>query len=379
MRVVIISAYYHPRIGGAERVTQAIAEAVAGMGWEAHVFTSGKQSDIEHIDDVTVHRFNITGNLAKGIKGDTGIVEVRLGELKPELIIVYALQTWGSDIILQNEHIAAAGTKIILIPCGLSALSTLTRRIFYHGYLKLLQRNWQRFDHYVFHTRQGNDYRFLGKLVGNNYTVIPNFFPHDILDWSRVAADQYLHDQGLGFLTQRPFVLNVSNHYRVKGHAALIRKFMKSFPDDWQLVIAGSAPNGGRNCEAQCKRESTRSDRITLLDGSDRKLVLSLYHRASLFFLTSQIEYFPLVLIEAQALGLPFLSFPVGNVHELAGGMVVRPRDITPGFIKNLIQHPAMMKDLGARGQMQSLAEHSESRIQEQYVRMIRKIVDTTD
>jgi glycosyltransferase involved in cell wall biosynthesis len=379
MRVVIISEHYHPRIGGAERVTQAIAEAVAKAGWEAHVFTSGEQSGTEYINGVIVHRFDITGNLAKGIKGDTKAIKERLGELKPELIIVYALQTWGSDIILQNEHIAAAGTRVILIPCGLSALSTLTRRIFYHGYLKRLQRNWQRFDHYVFHTRLGNDYRFLGKLVGDRHTVIPNFFPHDILDWSRTAADRYLYDQGLGFLTQRPFVLNVSNHYRIKGHAALIRKFMKSFPDDWQLVIAGSEPNGGRNCGAQCKRESTRSDRITLLDGSDRKLVLSLYHRASLFFLTSQIEYFPLVLLEAQALGLPFLSFPVGNVHELAGGTVVRPRDVTPRFIRNLIQQPAMMKDLGTRGQMQSLAEHSESRIQEQYVRMIRRIVDTTE
>ncbi len=379
MRVVIISEYYHPQIGGAGRVTQAIAEAVAKSGWDAHVFTSGEQSGTEYINDVIVHRFDITGNLAKGIKGDTGAIKERLGELKPGLIIVYALQTWGSDIILQDEHIVAAGTRIILIPCGLSALSTLTRRIFYRGYLKRLRRNWQRFDHYIFHTRQGNDYRFLGKLTCDRHTIIPNFFPHDILDWSPTEADRYLHDQDLEFLTQRPFVLNVSNHYRIKGHAALIHKFMKSFPDDWQLVIAGSAPNGGRNCEAQCKRESTRSDRITLLDGSDRKLVLSLYHKASLFFLTSQIEYSPLVLIEAQALGLPFLSYPVGNVRELAGGMVVRPRDVTPRFIGNLIQQPAKMKDLGTRGQIQSLEEHSESRIQEQYVGMIHRIVDTTE
>jgi hypothetical protein len=35
------------------------------------------------------------------------------------------------------------------------------------------------------------------------------------------------------------------------------------------------------------------------------------------------------------------------------------------------------LNDLGARGRTQSLAEHSESRIQEQYVRMIRGLVDT--
>jgi glycosyltransferase involved in cell wall biosynthesis len=333
---------------------------------------------MESVNGVMVHRFNIAGNLAKGIRGETEAIKERLAELKPGIIIIYALQTWGSDIILGNGDIARNGSKIILIPCGLSALSTLARRIFYRGYLKLLRRNWRRFDHYIFHTRHGNDYRFLSDLVGDCCTIVPNFFPHDMLTWSRSAADRYLHDRGLRFLTQRPFVLNVSNHYRIKGHAALIRKFLKSFPDNWQLVIAGSEPHGGRSCYAQCKRESGRSDRISLLDGSDRRLVLSLYHRASLFFLTSQIEYFPLVLLEAQALGLPFLSFPVGNVRELTGGIVVRPQDVTPRFIRDLLRQPAVLKDLGTRGKMQSLAEHSESQIQEQYVRMIRGIVDTT-
>ena len=107
--------------------------------------------------------------------------------------------------------------------------------------------------------------------------------------------------------------------------------------------------------------------------------MLSLYYRASLFFLTSQIEYFPLVLLEAQALGLPFLSFPVGNVHELAGGIVVPPRDVTPRFISDLLSQPGVLKDLGERGKMQSLAEHSESQIQQQYVCGIRGIVDTPE
>ena len=354
-----------------------IAEAVVKAGWRAHVFTSGQQCGTESVNGVMVHRFNITGNLAKGIKGDTEAIKNRLAELNPDIIIIYALQTWGSDIILENGNIARNGCKIILIPCGLSALSTLARRIYYHGYLNLLRRNWNRFDHYVFHTTQGNDYRFLSDLVVDRCTVVPNFFPHDMLTWSQSAADLYLDHRDLRFLTQRPFVLNVSNHYRIKGHAALIRKFLKSFPDNWQLVIAGSEPQRGRSCITRCRRESSRSERITLLDGSDRRLVLSLYHRASLFFLTSQIEYFPLVLLEAQAIGLPFLSFPVGNVQELAGGIIVRPRDVTPRFISDLLKHPAVLKDLGARGRIQSLARHSESQIQEKYVRIIHGLADT--
>lgn len=376
MRVAIISEYYYPQVGGAERVTRAIAEASARAGWETHVVTSGDNPVMEYVNGVAVHRFNVSGNLAKGIKGDKEAVKAYLKELRPAVIIVYALQTWGSDIILENTDIARDGTKLVLIPCGLSALSSLARRIYYRGYLKRLRRNLQRFDHYVFHTKLGNDYRFLSDVAGDRCTIVPNFFPHDILTWSRSAADQLLHDHGLGFLTQQPFVLNVSNHYQIKGHTALIHTFLKSFPNNWRLVIAGCEPHSGRSCYARCRQQSGRSNRITLLQGSDRNLVLSLYHTASLFFLTSQIEYSPLVLLEAQALGVPFLSFPVGNAQELAGGIVVRPRDVTAPFITNLLRNPSTLNDLGARGKVQSLAEHTESHVQEQYVGLVRKILE---
>ncbi|HHH45340.1 MAG TPA: hypothetical protein ENK49_14505, partial [Gammaproteobacteria bacterium] len=150
MRVVVISEHYHPQIGGAERVSQAIAEASAAEGWDTHVFTSGKPSDVEHLNDVTIHRFEISGNMTKGIKGDTRLIRKHLNELHPEVIVVYALQTWGADILLQNGNTAPSGARVILVPCGLSALSTLTRRLYYFSYLKRLKRDWQRFDHYIF-------------------------------------------------------------------------------------------------------------------------------------------------------------------------------------------------------------------------------------
>jgi hypothetical protein len=110
---------------------------------------------------------------------------------------------------------------------------------------------------------------------------------------------------------------------------------------------------------------------------SDRRLVLSLYHWVSLFFLTSQIEYFPLVLLEAQALGLPFLYFPVGNVRELGRGHCHSPTRRDAPIHQRSVKAASRVERLGARGKMQSLAEHLESQIQEQYVRMIRGIVDT--
>lgn len=377
MRVAVISEFYHPNIGGAERVSRAIAEAAAGSGLETHVITSGNEAGCELINGVEVHRFNITGNLVKGIKGEINAVVKCLDTIAPDIVIVYALQTWGSDLILQGRYTAPADTKLVVIPCGLSALSSIARKIIYNRYLNLLHKHWKQFDHYIFHTKTGYDYQFLGELTVERQTIIKNFFPGDVLGWSPELADQHFQELDLDFLSERPFVLNISNHYKIKGHATLIRNFTQCFPHDWQLVIAGSTPDGVRNCENSCLKQAARSDRISILDGTDRKLVLSLLHRASLFFLTSRIEYCPLVLLEAQAAGLPFLSFPVGNAHELSGGITIDSRRLSPQYIENLLQQRPKLDELGRRGRAQSRAEHSEPVIQEQYMRLLYHVTGT--
>jgi glycosyltransferase involved in cell wall biosynthesis len=47
---------------------------------------------------------------------------------------------------------------------------------------------------------------------------------------------------------------------------------------------------------------------------------------ADLFLFTSRVECAPLVILEAMAAGAPWVSFDVGNVSELAGGIVAGNR-----------------------------------------------------
>ena len=51
----------------------------------------------------------------------------------------------------------------------------------------------------------------------------------------------------------------------------------------------------------------------------DRKKLISCYFSANLFVFASKIEYSPLVLFEASAAGLPFISLDVGNAEEISG------------------------------------------------------------
>jgi glycosyltransferase involved in cell wall biosynthesis len=59
-----------------------------------------------------------------------------------------------------------------------------------------------------------------------------------------------------------------------------------------------------------------------------RAELVQAYFNSDLFVFASNIEYSPLVLFEAAAAGLPFLTVPVGNSVEIAewtGGGVVCP------------------------------------------------------
>ncbi|MFN6039294.1 MAG: glycosyltransferase [Bacteroidota bacterium] len=63
---------------------------------------------------------------------------------------------------------------------------------------------------------------------------------------------------------------------------------------------------------------SSFSSRRVIVTSCDRATTVSAYFQSDLFFFTSQIECSPIVIFEAAAAGLPFLSTDVGNVKEIA-------------------------------------------------------------
>jgi glycosyltransferase involved in cell wall biosynthesis len=96
-----------------------------------------------------------------------------------------------------------------------------------------------------------------------------------------------------------------------------------------------------------------------------RAELVQAYLNSDLFVFASNIEYSPLVLYEAAAAGLPFLTVPVGNAAEIAewtsGGVVCpAPQDergytrvdsaVLAGHISRLAGDPALLAALGQAG-----------------------------
>jgi glycosyltransferase involved in cell wall biosynthesis len=139
--------------------------------------------------------------------------------------------------------------------------------------------------------------------------------------------------------------LNVAFMQEKKGQAALLEAYAKEFGDDpgIQLRVGGDGPERGRLHETA--RSLGIEERVVWLGPLDREAVRDEMLAADAFVLSSQVETFGVVLVEALACGLPVVAtrsggpecivaegdgllVSVGDASALGGAMARIHRDI---------------------------------------------------
>ena len=169
-------------------------------------------------------------------------------------------------------------------------------------------------------------------------------------------------------------ILNVSNHVSTKGHRVLhelaqkypeivVRNVGKSVDvEKWNLGKLGlKLP-----CYYQCKLQNVIIPNFHTLNLSRLELI-SAYKQADIFVMPSDIEAAPLVILEAMAAGLPWVSFDVGNVKELAGGLVVKNKSELFEAVLYLKNNPEICQKLSLEGQDFVRKHHDWKNISEKY------------
>jgi glycosyltransferase involved in cell wall biosynthesis len=109
----------------------------------------------------------------------------------------------------------------------------------------------------------------------------------------------------------------------------------------------------------------SQPDKFVVMSNLDRPDLIKAYFAADLFVFASNVEYSPLVLFEAAAAGLPFLTVPVGNAEEIVrwtggGEICPAPRDergytrvdpqVLAAGMRTLLEDPARRDALAAAG-----------------------------
>ena len=125
-------------------------------------------------------------------------------------------------------------------------------------------------------------------------------------------------------------ILAVGRMDWLKGYDLMMKVFGRFCKknSDWKLKIVGDGPT--KKAIEKLAKEKGIADRLMIVPATGE--IEKEYLAASIFLMTSRSEGLPMVLLEAQACGLPIVAFdcetgPAEIVNDGVDGYLVRPND----------------------------------------------------
>lgn len=337
MKILFTSFAYYPETSGVPIVVQYLAEGLAKKGHQVIVATrlnGYPYSKHEIINGVEVFRFNIYEDAFKRNKGDVKeFVDFVVKQPKDVLILEF-LQSQTAKIFL--PYLEQMKCKVLVQSHGSQGL--YLKPFEWKGDLKHSVaniHNWYRWKKYY-----NKELPFYAKdidagiclsmgatdLFYYSSTFKKTFILENAADPIFFDSSYYSHDaKEIINIGSKDYIVYLANYDDRKNQIALINEFTKLKHKDVALILIGSKENSyyKRVRVATQNACDEYGCEIQVLTGISRKLFPSILKQAKLFVMSSKYEEYPVSLVEAMAVGLPFVSTNVGNARILPGGVTV--------------------------------------------------------
>jgi glycosyltransferase involved in cell wall biosynthesis len=413
MRILLACEFYYPSVGGVQEVMRQIGERLAARGHSVTVATSYlPERKIRELNGVTIAEFRVSGNSVRGIKGDVGAYRRFLLQHEHDVVMVMAAQQWTFDAMV--PVLDQITQPKVFIPCGFSGLYEPA----YAEYFREMPQILGKFDRLIFNASEYRDINMARDHCLTNISIIPVGAGEDEFE---VPKDPGFRSR-LGIDENAFVLLTVGRPGTEKGHwevadgfdladfhgrgAVLIligtltpeppRGRVRAFARSWVIRFRMRAGRVKRLVLRLPPRPTPREPitsvvarinrqapaKFAIVTDLPRAELVQAYLNSDLFVFASRVEYSPLVLYEAAAAGLPFLTVPVGNAAEIVewtGGGVVCPaaRDergytrVDPAVLaehmSSLAADPDLRAALGRAGHKAWLARYTWDKITDQY------------
>lgn len=328
LKILHAVEFYYPSVGGAQEVVRHLSERLVAAGHDVTVATTqlpGRKK-LEH-NGVKIIEFDVSGNKVNGIKGkDIKKYKEFLINGDYDIVMNYAAQQWTFDLFC--DVIDKVKARKVLVPCGYSALYDEN----YESYFEKLPAILKKYDATVYLSEDYRDINFAREHKIDNIRIIPNGADEkEFTDPISDERQQFLRNKyGIG-----GFTIMTMGLYGEKGHLDTLRVFKRLPVSKATFISVGHTRPGEGNYD-EFARQAERvnlgrkfmAKRVVMVDGNERDDIRDLLKISDVFVFLSNIECSPLVLFEAAAAGVPFLSTTAGNSAEIArwtgGGMIVK-------------------------------------------------------
>ena len=324
-------------------MVQQISERLGKRGHHVEVATTKlPERNFKELNGVTIHEFDISGNLAHGIRG-SDIQRYKEFLMKPaDIMMNYAAQQWATDIAFTVLEEVRNKRVNIIAPCGYSALQdakTLRWPQFFDYFKKIIPMTIPLYDAAIYHSTMYKDYEFAQLHGFQNSIVIPNG-----VDEEEFSAEPAIDFRDKYEIKTKYMGLCVANFFSGKGQDRVIECVRQMNRSDFTAVLIGKQGD-----QLYSLRKQAAGLPVKFLVDIPRKDTVAAFHSADIFLFGSYIEASPLVIIEAKASRTPFVSTDCGNIKEWKGGIVC-PLEEMAVNANRLLDNEALRKQLAEEG-----------------------------
>lgn len=305
LKIAILVNHFSPSVGGAEKVAETIADFLCQYHKIA-IFT-------RRMKDRNKQKFPY--KLREYSPGDFATFEKKLSDFNPDVVLIY------SDVFDFFRQLAIRSNpfKLILALCGANWLYS------HPNYVNIVLRNMSNIHRVICHSKRERDFKLCShEQVVPKTVIIPNGIWLSEFD-SVSKTKKELNPK----IADKKWILNVSNFFPGKGQEHLIKILSGMQNKDFAYIqVANDVDFAiGEILEHKWKKSIVSLKRLgietILAKNIPREDVIAYFKNSNVFAFTSEKEVAPLVLLEAMAAELPWVSTNIGNSQDLEGGICI--------------------------------------------------------
>lgn len=356
MQILQVNKFYHPVIGGIERVVRHLAEGLQARDYDVRVLTARRQGVGKHerVNGVPVARTSSLGTALSTPLSPT--FPSRLAQTASEADIVHHHLPNPLSVI-SHQLTAPDAPTVVTYHSDIVRQETALKL-----YRPVLERFLNSVDHIITTSPHLRDNSPFLEPHSDKTTVIP--LSIDLDEYADVTSGE----SEPPILTDRPVVLFVGRLNYYKGVEYLLEAIAELDADATLLLVG----DGERRTDLEQRvDELDVGDRVTFLGTVDDEKLQRCYASADVFVLPSvePSEAFGLVQLEAMAHEIPVIntSLPTGVPWvSLDGetGLTVPPEDADAlaNALDQLLSNSSLRREYGKNGRTRVESRFSRKR-----------------
>jgi glycosyltransferase involved in cell wall biosynthesis len=321
MKIVHITPFYKPSIGGVEEIVHNTVKELAKRGHEVHVVSVNYDNRWKEVakpgtmveEGVIVHRLR-PSFIKIGYATLMHDLKEVLFEIKPDIVHSHNLHPHLFQAIAWKSKVDYKVVAQLHFP-KMAGVDSLIAKIIFELVMKVLNLDQKNVDAFIAHTQLEKQWLIDNGIDNNKISIIR--YPCASDELITYVPKRNIHE----FLNSDTVITYISRIHRRKGQHLLIKAtdhLRKYLNRKFKVYIAGPVSDQKYLVELHDLIQRLSLGGTIILESRtlSEEEKLDYISTSDIFTLTSSTDYTPVIVFESLALGTPVVTTNVGALRE---------------------------------------------------------------